>query len=62
MCPACWVMVAMLTAGTASTSALGMVVARVVHGKADMDRAGRRTVSEETEVDERRNDGKHGNG
>jgi len=48
-------MVAMLTAGAASTGALGMVVARVVHGKADMDRAGHETVSKE----ERRDDGEH---
>jgi hypothetical protein len=51
----------MLTVGAASTGALGIVVARVVHGKADMDRAGRGTISEETEVEERRNDDEHGN-
>lgn len=61
MCPACWATMAMLTVGAASTGALGIVVARVVHGKADMDRAGRGTISEETEVEERRNDGEHGN-
>lgn len=61
MCPACWATMAMLTVGAVSTGALGMVVARVVHGKADMDRASRGTISEETEVEERRNDGEYGN-
>ena len=61
MCPACWATIAMLTAGVASTGALGVAVARVVRGKADMDQVSHGTISEKTAAEERRNDGEHGN-
>jgi hypothetical protein len=48
----------MLAVGAASTGALGVVVARVIHGKADMDRASHGTISK-TGSEERRSDGEH---
>ena len=52
MCPFCWATVAMITAGVASTGALGAVLvsvglARVENAQADMYERGGTTVSEE---------------
>ena len=56
MCPFCWTTVAMMTAGVASTGALGAVLvraglARAENAKADMYERSRTNLSEERSVD-----------
>jgi hypothetical protein len=62
MCPACWAMVAMVTAGVASTGTLGALSVAVVRSRLGKQQAsaGQIGQGDKFNLDERRSDDEHG--